>query len=117
MSRSPIIGERAKRARHSLVCSIENRGYIYIMYSTCNFCSYNPVKKAERNFEIAARTVYVVLRRALQLRSKSRFPGNISVLEFFSIESSLKAISSDYGSNKERNRSLRNEKLKANRAS
>ena len=37
-----IIGERAKRARHSLVCSIENRGYIYyillyIIYSTCNF--------------------------------------------------------------------------------
>ena len=25
-----IIGERAKRARHSHVCSIENRGYIYI---------------------------------------------------------------------------------------
>ena len=25
-----IIGERAKRARHSQVCSIENRGYIYI---------------------------------------------------------------------------------------
>ena len=24
-----IIGERAKRARHSQVCSIENRGYIY----------------------------------------------------------------------------------------
>ena len=23
-----VIGERAKRARHSLVCSIENRGYI-----------------------------------------------------------------------------------------
>ena len=39
-----IIGERAKRARHSQVCSIENRGYIYILYiySTCNFCSYNP---------------------------------------------------------------------------
>ena len=33
-----IIGERAKRARHSQVCSIENRGYIYIyIYSTCNF--------------------------------------------------------------------------------
>ena len=37
-----IIGERAKRARHSLVCSIENRGYIYyillyIIDSTCNF--------------------------------------------------------------------------------
>ena len=25
-----IIDERAKRARHSQVCSIENRGYIYI---------------------------------------------------------------------------------------
>ena len=41
-----IIGERAKRARHSQVCSIENRVYIYIyIYSTCNtckFCSYNP---------------------------------------------------------------------------
>ena len=27
-----IIGERAKRARHSLVCSIENRGYIIYIY-------------------------------------------------------------------------------------
>ena len=26
-----LIGERAKQARHSQVCSIENRGYIYIM--------------------------------------------------------------------------------------
>ena len=26
-----IIGERAKRARHSHVCSIENRGYIYLL--------------------------------------------------------------------------------------
>ena len=26
-----IIGERAKRARLSQVCSIENRGYIYIV--------------------------------------------------------------------------------------
>ena len=25
-----VIGERAKRARHSQVCSIENRIYIYI---------------------------------------------------------------------------------------
>ena len=44
-NKSYIIGERAKRARHSQVCSIENRGYIYIlyiMYSTCNFCPYNP---------------------------------------------------------------------------
>ena len=30
-----IIGERAKRVRHSQVCTIENRGYIY--YGTCNF--------------------------------------------------------------------------------
>ena len=37
-----IIGERAKRARHSQVCSIENRGYICIPSSTCKFCSYNP---------------------------------------------------------------------------
>ena len=29
-----IIGERAKRARHSQVCSIENRGYIYILLYT-----------------------------------------------------------------------------------
>ena len=28
-----------KRARHSQVCSIENRGY---NYSMCKFCSYNP---------------------------------------------------------------------------
>ena len=45
--------------------------------------------------------VYVALRRALQQRYKSSFPGNISVLEFFSIESALKAISSDYGPNQE----------------
>ena len=38
-----IIGERAKRARHSQVCSIENRIYIIILYyGTCNFFSYNP---------------------------------------------------------------------------
>ena len=28
VSRAYVIGERAKRARHSQVCSIENRGYI-----------------------------------------------------------------------------------------
>ena len=26
-----LVGERAKRARHSQVCSIENRGCIYIL--------------------------------------------------------------------------------------
>ena len=33
------IGEQAKRARHSLVCSIENRGYIiyYIYIVRANF--------------------------------------------------------------------------------
>ena len=29
--RDEFIGERAKRARHSQVCSIENRIYIYIL--------------------------------------------------------------------------------------
>ena len=73
-------------------------------YGTCKFCSYNPVKKAERNCEIAARTLCLRVRRYASLYSsgkKSRFPGNISVLEFFSIESSLKGISSDFESNKE----------------
>ena len=32
-----IIGERAKRARHSQVCSIENRGYIYYHLLHANF--------------------------------------------------------------------------------
>ena len=50
--------------------------------------------------------------RSIQQRLKSRFPGNISVLEFFSIESSLKAISSNYGSNKERNVHLEMRNLK-----
>ena len=27
-----LVGERAKRARHSHVCSIENRGYIIYIY-------------------------------------------------------------------------------------
>ena len=31
MMKMIIIGERAKRARHSQVCSIENRIYIYIL--------------------------------------------------------------------------------------
>ena len=43
---------------------------------------------------------------------KIPLPDNISVLEFFSIESSLKAISSDYGSNKERNVHLEMRNLK-----
>ena len=44
-NRYVIIGERAKRARHSHVCSIENRGYIYyilLCIVRAKFCSYNP---------------------------------------------------------------------------
>ena len=37
-----IIGERAKRARHSQVCSIENRGYIYLFYTSY---SYNSISR------------------------------------------------------------------------
>ena len=57
-----LIGERAKQARHSQVCSIENRGYIYILWyvqymQSVQFLFLSPVKKAERYFEIAARTL------------------------------------------------------------
>ena len=44
------------------------------------------VKKAERNFEIAARTLCLLVRRYAALYSSvknPRFPGNISVLDFF----------------------------------
>ena len=61
-----IIGERAKRARHSQVCSIENRGYIVRAIRAIIVLITR--KKAERNFEIAELFVYVyaALRRALQ---------------------------------------------------
>ena len=65
-----IVGERAKRARHSQVCSIENRGYIYI-YSTCKFCSYNPYRRRSVILKLLPELfvyVYVVLRHALQQR-------------------------------------------------
>ena len=52
--------------------------------------------------------VYVYVAVKIPLRS----PGNISVLELFWIESSLKAISSDYGSNKEGNVHLEMSNLK-----
>ena len=32
-----LVGERAKQARHSQVCSIENRGYIYYILGMCSF--------------------------------------------------------------------------------
>ena len=34
-----LIGELVKRARHSQVCSIENRGYIYILH-VLGMCSF-----------------------------------------------------------------------------
>ena len=64
-----LVGERAKRARHSQVCSIENRGYIYyIVRAIRAIIVLITRKKAERNFEIAELFVYVyaALRRALQ---------------------------------------------------
>ena len=71
----------------------------------------------ECNFEIAARTLCLCVGGATPhftaaVKIPLRFPGNISVLELFSIESSLKAISSDYGSNKERNVHLEMRNLK-----
>ena len=42
-----IIGERAKRARHSQVCSIENRGYIYI--GECGSTLYVGLSRIVRN--------------------------------------------------------------------
>ena len=78
-----LIGERA---RHSQVCTIENRGYIlYIMVRAISVYS--------AGMPYAARFTAAV-KIPLTL-------GYVSVLEFVSIESYLKAISSDYGSNKE----------------
>ena len=75
----------------------------------------------ERNFEIAARTLCLrVCGATLRFTAEVKIPlpRQHSVLEFFSIESSVKAISSDYGSNKERNVHLEMRNLaKANRAS
>ena len=52
-----IIGERAKRTRHSQVCSIENRGYIYIFYIVlANFVLITH-KEGGAYFEISARTL------------------------------------------------------------
>ena len=41
---SVLVGERAKRARHSQVCSIENRGYIYIYLFYTSY-SYNSISR------------------------------------------------------------------------
>ena len=69
----------------------------------------------ERNFEIAARTLCLrVCGTALRFTAavKIPLPRQHFSLEFFSIQSSLKAISSGYGSNKERNVHLEMRNLK-----
>ena len=74
-------GKRAKRERHSQVCTIENRGYIWYV-----------------QFLFIARGAIC---SALYCSGKNPSTlGYVSVLEFVSIESYLKAISSNYGSNK-----------------
>ena len=74
----------------------------------------SPVKKAECNFEIAARTRLSVCGATPRFTAavKIPLPRQHLVLEFISIQSSLKAISSDYGSNKERNVHLEMRNLK-----
>ena len=74
-----IVGERA---RHSQVCTIENRRYI-LWYVQFQF--------------IARRAI----RSVLYCSGKNPATlGYVSVLEFVLIESYLKAFSSDYGSNR-----------------
>ena len=51
-----LVGKRAKQARHSQVCSIENRDIcVYCSTYVCHICplTLKPIKKVERNFEIA----------------------------------------------------------------
>ena len=55
-----IIGERAKRARHSQVCSIENRGYI-ISYFTSKSGIWLVISRVASYFhepEASANTAY-----------------------------------------------------------
>ena len=79
-----IIGERAKRARHSQVCTIENWGYIMV-----------------RAISVYSAGVPYAARFTAAVKIPLPLAMYVSVLEFVSIESYLKAISSDYGSNKE----------------
>ena len=55
-----IIGERAKRARHSHVCSIENRGYIYLFYTS--LASERSERDTLRSVQLRIVYVYVIAR-------------------------------------------------------
>ena len=73
------------------------------------------LKEAERHFEIAARILCLRVRGATpryKAAVKIPLPWQHFSSRFYSIESSLKAISSDYGSNKERNVHLEMRNLK-----
>ena len=55
------------------------------LYGTCKFCSYNPVKKAERNFENAARTLCLLVcgaRRYATLYSRGKNPASQATFQF-----------------------------------
>ena len=58
-----MIGERAKRARHSQVCSIENRGYIILLAS----------ERSERDTlrSVQLRIVIYILLRASERSERS----------------------------------------------
>ena len=67
----------------------------------------------ERNFEIVARTLCLRVCGAMpRFTAAVKIPLPRQHFRIFSIESSLKAISSDYGSNKERNVHLEMRNLK-----
>ena len=72
-------------------------------------------KEGERNFEIAARTLCLRVSGAtprFTAAVKIPLPRQHFSSRIFYIQSSLKAISSDYGSNKERNVHLEMRNLK-----
>ena len=71
-----VIGERAKRARHSL----ENR--IYIMVRANFVLITRKLKKAERNFEIAAGTLCLRVRRYASLYSSGKNPASLATFQF-----------------------------------
>ena len=56
-----LIGERAKRARHSQVCSIENRGYIREYGSTLYVGLARAVSPTNTNFRLIF-TIFLLTR-------------------------------------------------------
>ena len=76
---------------------------LYIIYSTCNFVLITRKEGGAVILKLLPELFVYIMWATPRFTAavKIPLPGNISVLEFFSVESSLKAISSDYGSNKE----------------